>query len=433
MSTTLATPSTPSVQPAPSDDWRREFAGAAWAIVAAFGAYFCMYAFRKPFTAAKYTDLTLAGFDYKTVLVTSQVLGYTISKFIGIKVIAEMPPPRRAVGILVLIGIAQAALIGFGFTPAPYNFAFLFLNGLPLGMVFGLVLGFLEGRRMTEMLTAGLCASFILADGVVKSVGAGLLTKGVPVFWMPAAAGAVFTVPLLIFVWMLSRIPPPSALDVAARSERTPINREERMLWLSRYLPGLLCLVGCYLLVTILRSVRSDFAPEIWKSLGVDGEPSKFTVSETWVALGVMGSSGLLVLIRNNRAAFFTGLGVALGGMTLLGATLAAHMAGAISPLGFMVAVGLGLYLPYVAVHTTIFERLIAVTRERGNLGYLMYLADAWGYLGYVAVMLARSGVKSGGDFLDFFLFLGWVIAGGGALCVAGAAWYFARRVPKQA
>lgn len=420
-------------------NWRRASAAAAWAIAAAFGAYFCMYAFRKPFTAAKYEGLTLGRFDYKVVLVTAQVLGYTISKFVGIKVIAEMPPSKRAVGILVLIAIAQAALIGFGAVRPPYNAAFLFLNGLPLGMVFGLVLGFLEGRRMTEMLTAGLCASFILADGVVKSVGAELLELGVPTFWMPAAAGAVFTPPLVLSVWMLSRIEPPSARDVASRSERTPINRHERILWLRRYWPGLLCLVGSYLLITIMRSVRSDFAPEIWKSLGVDGEPAKFTVSETWVALGVMGSSALLVLLRNNRAAFFTGLAVSLGGMALLAVTLLAQAAGAVSPLTFMVAMGLGLYLPYVAVHTTIFERLIAVTRDRGNLGYLMYLADAWGYLGYVAVMLANSGLTFAhgggprdGDFLHFFTFVGWLIAGLGALCVLGAWWYFARRVPAR-
>jgi hypothetical protein len=30
-----------------------------WCVVAAFGTYFCMYAFRKPFTAATYTDVTL--------------------------------------------------------------------------------------------------------------------------------------------------------------------------------------------------------------------------------------------------------------------------------------------------------------------------------------------------------------------------------------
>ena len=48
----------------------------------------------------------------------------------------------------------------------------------------------------------------------------------------------------------------------------------------------------------------------------------------------------------------------------------------------FMVLTGLGLYLPYVLVHTTLFERLMAVTRDGGTLGFLMYLADSAGYLG---------------------------------------------------
>ena len=68
-----------------------------------------------------------------------------------------------------------------------------------------------------------------------------------------------------------------------------------------------------------------------------------------------------------------------------------------------MVLLGLGLYLPYVAVHTTMFERLIALTRDQGNIGYLMYLADAFGYLGYVGVMLFRLALKPDGNLLGFF------------------------------
>jgi len=50
-----------------------------WAIAAAFGAYFCMYGFRKPFTAAAYEGLSWWGFAYKSVLVTAQVFGYMLS------------------------------------------------------------------------------------------------------------------------------------------------------------------------------------------------------------------------------------------------------------------------------------------------------------------------------------------------------------------
>ena len=77
-----------------------------------------------------------------------------------------------------------------------------------------------------------------------------------------------------------------------------------------------------------------------------------------------------------------------------------------------MVILGLGLYLPYIAVHTTIFERLIAMTRDRGNIGYLMYLADSVGYLGYVVVLLAHSTAAPTERFLPFFLTLSWVLAG---------------------
>jgi hypothetical protein len=52
-------------------------------------------------------------------------------------------------------------------------------------MIFGLVLGFLEGRKHTEFLIAGFCSSFIISDGVSKSVGATLLAFGVSEQWMP--------------------------------------------------------------------------------------------------------------------------------------------------------------------------------------------------------------------------------------------------------
>jgi hypothetical protein len=52
---------------------------AALAVTAAFGTYFCMYAFRKPFTAASFSGGRIWGLEEKTVLVTAQVLGYMLS------------------------------------------------------------------------------------------------------------------------------------------------------------------------------------------------------------------------------------------------------------------------------------------------------------------------------------------------------------------
>lgn len=148
-----------------------------WCLVAAFGAYACMYGLRKPFTAGTYLAAPF-GEGFKAWLVTAQVLGYTVSKFIGIRVIASLPHSLRVATLLGLFAVAEIALVLFAVAPRPLGIVCLFLNGLPLGMVFGLVLGFLEGRRLTEAFVAGLCASFILADGVAKTVGAQLLARG---------------------------------------------------------------------------------------------------------------------------------------------------------------------------------------------------------------------------------------------------------------
>ncbi|RUL89183.1 DUF5690 family protein [Tautonia sociabilis] len=401
---------------------------ALWAVAAAFGTYFCMYVFRKPFTAASYAGGEVFGLPEKTVLVTTQVFGYMLSKVVGIRVIAELPPARRALGLLVLVGAAELALLGFAVMPSPMHAACLFVNGLALGMVFGLVLGFLEGRRTTEALAAGLCASFILADGVAKSVGTWLLDQGVSERMMPGLADLLFVPPILLFVGMLSRVPPPDKEDVIHRGERSAMDRHDRAAMIRGHGLGLMLLIGVYLLVTIARSVRADFMPEIWRGLGVEAAPETFARSEVLVAFFVLASNGLSVLIRDNRRAFFAAIGVAMVGGLMMLAALAGLRRGSLDGLTFMVLVGIGLYLPYVVIHTTIFERLIAMTRDRGNLGFLMYLADAVGYLGYVVLMLTQGLIPTGPSFLTFFSVICGVIAVLTCLSLAASWVYYARR-----
>jgi hypothetical protein len=385
-----------------------------------------MYGFRKPFTAGSYPGIDGTQ-DFKVWLVAAQVIGYTISKFAGIRVIAEMRPQNRTRTLLGLIAFAEIALLGFALVPPPWNIACLFLNGLPLGMVFGLVLGFLEGRRMTEAFVAGLCTSFVLADGFTKSVGTELLERGVPAPWMPFTAGLLFLLPLLGFTWMLNQIPPPSAEDVVARSERAPMPRSERIAFLRRHGLGLALILVTYLLVTVVRSLRADFGPELWAALGTKVNSTLFTRSELWVALGVFTVNGLAVLIPDNRRAFNASILLSIGGLVLVAGSVLALQAGLLTAFPFMVLLGLGMYIPYVAVHTTVFERLIALTRDRGNIGYLMYLADAIGYLGYVAVMLARRLWTAEGSFLQFFNTITLVGAAVGILAMTAALLAFRR------
>jgi len=131
-----------------------------------------------------------------------------------------------------------------------------------------------------------------------------------------------------------------------------------------------------------------------------------------------------LARMRGNLGAFRSGLVLSCVGLaTVLGACLA-WRGGGLDPFIFMVMVGTGLYLPYVAVHATVFERLIALTRDRANLGFLMYLADSAGYLGVCGVMLARQGSLAGDAVLPLFLEAGiWIaVAGIAAFTIAGLA-----------
>ena len=417
-----------------SMQWKSWFSSpwflSVWCTVSSFGTYGCMYALRKPFTAGSYSSISFEG-HLKTWLVLAQVVGYTLAKLIGIRVISEIPSNRRSQILLGLIGMAVVSLLFFAIAPPLVKPFCLFINGLSLGMVYGLVLGFLEGRRLTEAFVAGLCASFILADGFTKSVGADLLKRGILETWMPLIAGLLFLMPMVGFIWMLRQIPAPSSDDVIARSARTPMNWPDRRQFVLRHGPGLAGLLLMYVLVTVLRSLRADFAPELWAGLGARPDPSAFTRSEIWVALGVLLLHAALVGIPNNWRAFVAGLIISFVGLAILIAALTLRQHQDITAFPFMVLMGVGLYLPYVAAHTTLFERLLAMTRDRGNIGFIMYLADAVGYLGYVGVMLVRQFVPVSTSFISWFIWVSWIVIVGSAVGLGFALAFYKQQLSR--
>ncbi len=97
----------------------------AFAVIAAFATYFCMYAFPQAVRGRLLQGMValplLPALDLKSLCIIAQVLGYCASKFLGIKIVPEMPPERRALAILACIGVSEAALVLFGLTPAPYG------------------------------------------------------------------------------------------------------------------------------------------------------------------------------------------------------------------------------------------------------------------------------------------------------------------------
>ena len=407
-----------------------------FAIVAAFCTYFCMYAFRKPFAVGTFTGLVelpgLPPMDYKILLIISQVIGYCLSKFIGIKVVSELSPNKRAGAVLLCICVAEAALGLFAITPAPWNAVWMFVNGLPLGMVWGLVFGFLEGRRLSEVLGAGLSASYIVASGVVKSIGSWLLGLGVSESMMPFATGLIFFLPMLLFVWMLRLLPPPNADDEAARTKRAPMDGPARRTFVKRYAPGLLFLTFLYMFLTAYRDFRDNFAREIWDALGFGDQPAIFATTELPITIGVLVVLALVMLIRNNRAALLIVQGVMAAGAALIGISTLLFEAGLLGPEPWMILVGLGLYVGYVPYGCVLFDRLIAAVGHVATAGFMIYVTDAFGYLGSIGVLLYKTFGQAELSWVDFFVQFSYVTS---LLCVgsfAVAIVYFAKTTAGQ-
>ncbi len=396
----------------------------------AFGAYFAMYGFRRPFSVASYADAAPVIVEYKIALVIAQVFGYALSKVAGIKLVSEMPPQRRAAAILALIAAAEVFLVLFALIPPPWNIPCLFANGLALGMIWGLVFGFLEGRRVSEVLGAMLCASFIVSSGAVKSVGASVMLHGwANEYWMPALTGLLFA-PLLVFcVAGLAVMPPPSREDERLRVARAPMDGAARRAMFAAFAPGLTGLVVIYVGLTALRDFRDNFAVEIWSGLGFKNDAEIFTLSELPVAGIVLVTLALLMFIRDNRRAFMANLVLVAVGLALAGLSSLAFKAHLIGPVAWMITLGAGLYLGYTPFNALLFDRFIAASGRTGTAGFLIYVADACGYLSSVALLVLYNFVGVKISWVEFLVVISYSAALVGLALIVGSGLYFHRRL----
>jgi len=400
--------------------------------ISAFGAYSCMYSFRKAFAAGTFSGQQYFHIDYKVWLVIAQLIGYTLSKFYGIKFIAELKHDQRAKSILGLIGFAWLALLLFAIVPAPYNIICLFLNGFPLGMIWGLVFSYLEGRRSTEFMAAVLSTSLIFASGFVKTIGRGMMsTYHVSEFWMPFLTGALFVIPLIIFVFYLELMPEPTPEDIKLRTKRLPMNADERRGFLKRFLPGILLTLVIYILLTIMRDVRDNFEVEIWKGLG-NKDNTIYTKIDTFISIIVLIAMSSLILIKKNIRAFSViHLMIITGCLCIVIGTVLFNM-GIIGVLPWMTMAGLGLYLSYVPYNAIFFERMIASFHYKSNIGFIIYVSDSIGYLASVSILLVKELGQPAISWTEFFKGGVLVVGGVGAICATLSLIYFLQSARKS-
>lgn len=403
-----------------------------YAVAASFAAYFCMYAFRKPFAAAQYDGLTLgaSAVGLKTAFVTSQLIGYTLSKWIGVKVNAEMSRRSRARTLVAFIAIGHAALLGFALLPHPLKLVAIFVNGLPLGMVWGVLVTYLEGRRTSEMMLAGLSCSYIVASGFVKDAGRWLMRDlAVPEFWMPFATGALFLPVFLVAVWLLDKLPLQSDADESERHRREPMDGRVRRAFFARFWLGMTLLLVLYFFLTAFRDFRDTFGVELFVELGLGGEPAVFSRTEVPVGIGVLLVFGALTFVRDNRAGFLAAYAIMFAGMAIVGGATLAVRSGLVTGTGWMVLIGFGAYLTYVPYGSVLFDRLMAYTRATGTAVFAIYLMDAVGYTGSVFLLFFKDLVTPDMSRLAFFQNYCLFQSVSGVLLLAASGAFFVWRV----
>lgn len=400
-----------------------------YAAVVVFLAYTMIFGFRKSFTVATFDGLTIAGYSYKTILVISQMLGYLLAKFYGIKFISELQRTGRGKIIILLTAIALLSWLFFAIVPLPYNIVFLFINGFPLGMLWGVVFSYVEGRRSTDFIGATLAVSFIFASGFVKSVGAWLMvTFGITEFWVPFYTGLVFSLPLLIFIYLMEKIPPPTAEDISFRAERIAMTKLDRQKFIKDFLGGLVACVVIYCFATIFRDIRDNFGAEMWKEMGYFNQPAIFAKTETPITIIVLLLIGSMVLIKNNFTALKTAHYFIFFGFILAGTSTLLFKTNSLSPIWWMTLVGLGLYMVYIPFNAVFFDRLISTFKYASNVGFLIYIADSFGYVGSIGVLLSKEIFKIQLNWVTFFSNSVMILSVVGGVLTLFSLFYFSKK-----
>ncbi len=323
-----------------------------WAGGAALLSYSLVYALRKPFTAASFDGLEAFGLDYKVLVTVVQIFGYLLAKLDGIKFISELKKENRLRFILFSISAAEVSLVAFGLLPAPYNIFAMFFNGLSLGCMWGVIFSFIEGRRMTDILASLLGISIVISSGVAKSIGLFVMnTWHISEFWMPAFIGA-FALPVLALLgYSLTRLPQPTAEDIAQKSDRKPLSGRQRKELFFDFMPFLVLLFVANLLLVVLRDIKEDFLVKI---IDVSGHSSwLFAQVDSIVTLIILVLFGTMVLVKNNLRVLLILLGLVIAGT--LGMTFMAFYYDSLqlSPITWLFLQSLCLYVAYLCFQST--------------------------------------------------------------------------------
>jgi hypothetical protein len=227
-------------------------------------------------------------------------------------------------------------------------------------------------------------------------------------------------------------MPPPDSEDERLRVVRAPMDGPARRRMFAAYAPGLIALVVIYVGLTALRDFRDNFAVEIWNGLGFKDDAEIFSLSELPVAAIVLATLSLLMFIKDNRLAFLANLVIVALGLGLAGLSSLAFQARLIGPITWMIALGAGLYLSYTPFNALLFDRFIAASGRTGTAGFLIYVADASGYVSSAALLIVRNFVGVRLSWVEFLRVISYVSAIAGLTLIVVAGLYFHRHLKRE-
>jgi hypothetical protein len=236
----------------------------------------------------------------------------------------------------------------------------------------------------------------------------------------------------MVCVLGLAALPPPSAEDVKLRVARAPMDAAARGSMFLAYAPGLIGLIVIYVGLTALRDFRDNFAVEIWNGLGFKDNAEIFSLSELPVAVIVLATLALLMFIRDNRRAFLANLALIGAGLAVAGMCSLAFQLHLIGPITWMIALGAGLYLAYTPFNALLFDRFIAASGRAGTAGFLIYVADACGYLSSVGLLLVYNFAGLKLSWVEFLEFVSYAASAVGFVLIIAAGLYFRKRLVKE-
>jgi hypothetical protein len=89
--------------------------------------------------------------------------------------------------------------------------------------------------------------------------------------------------------------------------------------------------------------------------------------------------------------------------------------------------------MAYIPFNSLLFDRLIAAFKHSGNVGFLMYLADSFGYLGSSMILVAKQfDLFQSQSWLSFYSTSILVFSSISLVLVASSFGYFRNKLWKQ-